>query len=168
MYKKIKLKFLKKSFWKKNKFINLFSRKNPNSQLKFLFDQDLLTGKYLLPVLNQAKSPVLDIGSGNGFPGLLMGILYPKTLFYLCERNRKKAEFLKGVLSKAEIHNVKTLCQNAEKINKTFEIILSQAALSLEEMLKLLTKLLSQNGQAFFMEKSLLGKRMAKKQHFYS
>ena len=91
----------------KNKAINLFSRKNPNSQLKFLFDQDFLTGKYLSSALKQAESPVLDIGSGNGFPGLLMGILYPETLFYLCERNRKKSEFLKSVLSKAEIHNIK-------------------------------------------------------------
>ena len=149
MYKKNQIKIFKNELLEKNKAINLFSRKNPNSQLKFLFDQDFLTGKYLSSALKQAESPVLDIGSGNGFPGLLMESYILKLCFILCERNRKKSEFLKSVLSKAEIHNIKILCQNAEEINRTFKIILSQAVLTLEKMLKLLTKLLFQKGQAF-------------------
>lgn len=151
---KNQIEVFKMELLKRNKVISLFSRKNPNSQLKLLFDQGFLTGKYLSSIFKQAKSPVLDIGSGNGFPGLFMGILYPKAVFYLCERNRKKAEFLKTISSKARIPNIRILYQSAEEINTTFEVILSQAALPVEKMLKLLTKLLSHKGQAFLWKNS--------------
>ena len=139
----------KKLLLKKNQSINLFSRKNPDFQLNFLFDQAFLVGKYLSPILKQVQSPVLDIGSGNGFPGLFLAILYPKNLFCLCERSRKKSEFLKYLLSQVELSNVKVLCKNTEEIKTSFQVILSQAALPIDKMLKLLTKLLSQEGQAF-------------------
>ncbi len=144
------VKVFKKLLLEHNPSINLFSRKNPDSQLKFLLDQGFQTGKFLSPVLKALQThPVFDIGSGNGFPGLLFSVLYSNNYFYLCERNRKKAEFLKWVLNKADIANAEVLCQNAEDIKKIFKIILSQAAMPLKEMLSLLGKLLSQDGQAF-------------------
>ena len=134
----------------KNQSINLFSRKNPDSQIEFLLVQGFMTGQALGPVLiSHSSDPVLDIGSGNGFPGFLFAILFPKSLFYLCERSRKKSEFLKYVSNKAELKNVKILCQRAEDIENPFQIILSQAALPIEKMLKLLTRILAPKGQAF-------------------
>ena len=146
---KQQIEVFKAQLLEKNQAINLFSRKNPEQQIKLLFEQAFLTGKSLAPAFNQAKGPVLDIGSGNGFPGLFMGILYPELIFYLCERNRKKAEFLKYVLAEADILNIKVLCKSAEGIRERFLLILSQAALPTAQMLKLLTKLLSQRGEAF-------------------
>ena len=138
----------------KNQSINLFSRKEPKQQLKLLFDQAFLTGQSLSLILDRVLSPVLDIGSGNGFPGLFMGILYPKTTFYLCERSRKKSEFLKNVLNQAALPNVEVFCTNAEDIKESFSVILSQAALPTSKMLKLLNRLLSSKGQAFLWKSS--------------
>lgn len=152
---------------KQNQSINLFSRKSPDSQWDLLFDRGFQTGKCLYPVLSSLqKEPVLDIGSGNGFPGLLFSILYPKSFFYLCERNRKKAEFLKWILNKAKVGNAEILCKNAEDIDQSFEIILSQAALPIKKVLNLLKKLLSLEGEAFLWKNSLWRKEWPEKSCF--
>ena len=129
--------------------LNLFSRKNPDKQLDFLFLQGLKTAGFLSPVLSQNKSPVLDIGSGGGFPGLLFAILYPSSPFDLCEKSLKKAEFLKQVLLKARILNARVLCLNVEKVKTLYQLILSQAALPLRKMPRILKKNLSPQGKAF-------------------
>ena len=64
---------------------NLFSR--AGQELEGLFEEGLVTGQLLSPLFS--TTPVLDLGSGNGFPGLVCGILHPKTPFILCEKNRK-------------------------------------------------------------------------------
>lgn len=143
------ISIFKKELLEKNKLINLFSRKNPLDQLDVLFQQAFLAREFFAKEFQKTSSSVLDIGSGNGFPGLLFAILFPKNKFYLCESQRKKAEFLKSTSTKLELFNVKVLCQRAESLDKSFEVILSQAALPLNKMLKLLEKILSSKGQAF-------------------
>ena len=151
---KTQIMAFKKALIEKNKFINLFSKKNPQTQLNLLLDQGILTGQALRPVFKSSGDPVLDIGSGNGFPGLFMAILFPKTNFFLCEKIRKKAEFLKFISSEAKISNTKVLPQRAEEIKTTFSIVISQAALPVEKMLKLLNKILDKKGQAFLWQSS--------------
>ena len=133
----------------KNQSLNLISRKEPQKQWKFLLKQGVLTAELLAPVLNFAPADVLDIGCGNGFPGMLFAVLFPKKKFYLCERIRKKAELLKNIKHELALDHVQILCQPAEELNRSFGLILSQASLPLERMIKLLQKILSLQGQAF-------------------
>ena len=161
------IKIFKNLSLEQNQTINLFSRKSPTSQWEYLFDGSFQAGKILYPFISPLRQePLLDIGSGNGFPGLLFSILYPEKFFYLCERNRKKAECLKWILSKADIPNAKVLCQNAEDIERSFKIILSQAALPIKRILDLLSKLLSQKGQAFLWQSSSWKTKWPKKSLF--
>ena len=146
---KQQLEIFKKCLLEKNKALNLFSRKKPDSQLKFLFEQGKISAGFFSSILSSAPGPVLDIGSGNGFPGLFFAVLYPKSLFYLCEISRKKSEFLKYSASEIGVSNVKILCKRAETIEKKFPLIFSQAAMPTVKMLKLLPKLLAVNGQVF-------------------
>ena len=133
----------------KNLSINLVSRKKPQKQWKILLKQGLLSAEFLSPVLNSSQEDILDIGSGNGFPGLLFALLFPNRKFYLCERIRKKAEVLKNLKYQLDLHQVQILCQPAEELNRSFDLIFSQAGLPLEKMTKLLRKVLSPKGQAF-------------------
>ncbi|MCY4321092.1 MAG: class I SAM-dependent methyltransferase [Bdellovibrionaceae bacterium] len=165
---KQKIQKFRLSILEKNKSINLISRKNPQEQWSLLLKQGLLTAQFLkAPLLklsssdfsfekkrNLAKSKknqkaILDIGSGNGFPGILFAILFPRINFYLCERIRKKAEFLKSLKHELKLFNVKVFCLSAEDIKDNFDLVLSQASLPLEEMIKLLKKILSPQGEAF-------------------
>ena len=126
--------------------LNLFSR--TGQELKELFEEGLVTGQLLAPLFSAA--PALDLGSGNGFPGLVCGILYPKTPFILCERNRKRAEFLKQTLFHIKCTNIQVLCQPAEEMESPFSLILSKATGPLEQILNVLEKVLTKNGTAIF------------------
>lgn len=147
--KKQQIESYKNLVLEKNRALNLISRKNSELRLKLLLAQGLLAGEALAPALKSLSGPALDIGSGNGLPGLLLAILFPKKAFYLCERNRKKAEFLKSAASLASASNAKILCQSAEDINRRFEMIFSQAALPLKRISPVLEKVLAPQGQAF-------------------
>ena len=138
-----------KGILKKNQTLNLISRKEPQKQWEFLLEQGLLSAEILKDVLKSSLGDVLDIGSGNGLPGLLFAMLFPEKQFYLCERIRKKAEFLKNLKHELALTNAHILCQSAEKLNRPFDLILSQASQPLEKMIKLLKKTLSVKGQAF-------------------
>ena len=126
--------------------LNLFSRSG--QELEFLFKESLMTAQMLSPFFS--ASSVLDLGSGNGFPGLICGILYPKTPFILCERNRKKAEFLKQALFHLRCPNIKALCRPAEELEFSFSLVLSKATGSADQILALLEKILDQKGAAIF------------------
>ena len=143
------VKVFKKELLSINPKINLFSRKEPEKQLEKLFKQAFLSFYFLAPELKKTKSSILDLGSGNGFPGLLFSVLLPKQPFVLCEGNRKKAEFLKHISQQLKLLNVKVLCQRAESLPQVFELILSQAALPLNQILQVLEPILSPKGQAF-------------------
>ena len=144
-----KIQTFEKIILEKNQSINLISRKNPKKQWSFLLKQGLLSAELLSPVLNSSSEDVLDIGSGNGFPGLLFALLFPQRNFYLCESRRKKAEFLKNIQYELALTNVQILCQPAEELDPVFALILSQASLPLEKMIKLLQKILPSQGCAF-------------------
>lgn len=148
--RKQQIALFKKLLLEKNKKLNLFSRKNPLLQLELLIHQAEISGKLFKDFFKENKGEVLDIGSGNGFPGLFFAILYPENKFFLCEQRRKKAEFLKQVIFLAKIKNAKVLCQKAESLSRPYPTILSQAAGSPEKMLKILSKTLAPKGRAFF------------------
>ena len=93
--------------------INLFSKKAPIQQLNLLLEQSLISCRLLAPVFKGLPGPALDLGSGNGMPGLVCAALYPQTAFILCEKSRKKAEFLKLAVFLSKIQNASVLCQRA-------------------------------------------------------
>lgn len=132
----------------KNQKINLVSRKNPEEQIELLLEELFLTGKKLEVFFNKGFK-VLDIGSGNGFPGLLFAVFFPKDKFYLCERVRKKAETLKNIAHHLKLSNIEILCKNSSDIEDSFERILSQAVRPSLSMLKGIQKNLNSDGLAF-------------------
>lgn len=145
-FQRKQLKEFKKILLQYGERLNLFSR--CGNELEQLFKEGLLTGQMLSPFF--PSTPVLDLGSGNGFPGLVCSILYPKTPLILCERNRKRAEFLKHALFHIKCQNAQVLCQPAEELRVSFSLILSKATGPLDQILKILEKILGENGSAIF------------------
>jgi len=58
-----------------------------------------------------------DIGSGNGFPGIVIGILEPKIHLVLLEADSRKAEYLKHCIDVLGLKNAKVVCQRLEDLN---------------------------------------------------
>lgn len=110
------------SFW--NAQINVISRK----------DIDELYERHILHSLGIAKfcsfksgEKVLDVGTGGGFPGIPLAILFPETQFHLVDSIGKKIKVVKEVASALGLKNVKASHLRVEQVTDKYNFIVSRA-----------------------------------------
>ena len=113
-----------------NSKINVISRK----------DIDELYVKHVLHSLAIAKiqkfepeTYVLDVGTGGGFPGIPLAILFPETRFYLIDVILKKINVVKAVAEALELKNVKAEQIRAENVKGDFDFIVSRAVTNMPD-----------------------------------
>ncbi|WP_269234761.1 16S rRNA (guanine(527)-N(7))-methyltransferase RsmG [Flavobacterium flavigenum] len=113
-----------------NEKINVISRK----------DIDSLYIKHILHSLGIAKimkfepgATVLDVGTGGGFPGIPLAILFPETRFYLIDVIAKKIRVVQGVVDALELKNVKAEQKRAELVKGDFDFIVSRAVTNMPD-----------------------------------
>jgi 16S rRNA (guanine527-N7)-methyltransferase len=107
-----------------NAKINVISRK----------DIDALYTKHVLHSLAIAKiqpfepgTYILDVGTGGGFPGIPLAILFPETRFYLIDVILKKINVVKAVAEALALKNVKAEQMRAENVKGDYDFIISRA-----------------------------------------
>lgn len=107
-----------------NSKINVISRK----------DIDDLYTRHVLHSLGIAKvhvfkenESVLDVGTGGGFPGIPLAILYPKTQFLLIDSIGKKIKVVNEIATALHLKNVKAQQIRAEEVNGQFDFVVSRA-----------------------------------------
>ncbi len=117
-----------------NKTHNIFSRKSSEEVMK----KDILDCAPIINIIPTNKS-VLDLGSGGGFPGILLAITKPNNKINLLESSRKKCYFLKLVVEALELKNTTILNTTITKTNKigVFDIITARAFASINKIIKL-------------------------------
>ena len=126
-----------------NEKINVISRK----------DIDALYTKHILHSLGIAKimkfepgATVLDVGTGGGFPGIPLAILFPETRFYLIDVIAKKIKVVQGVVDALELKNVKAEQKRAELVKGDFDFIVSRAVTNMPDFVSWVkTKIKKQN-----------------------
>ncbi len=116
-----------------NSQINVISRK----------DIDELYLRHVLHSLGIAKvqkfqqgSHILDVGTGGGFPGIPLAILFPESNFYLVDSIGKKIKVVKAVTETLGLKNVKSEHERAEKVKGTFDFIVSRAVTNMDDFVK--------------------------------
>jgi len=113
-----------------NAKINVISRK----------DIDELYTKHVLHSLGIAKiiqfkpgTYVLDVGTGGGFPGIPLAILFPETRFFLIDVIAKKIKVVQAVAEALELKNVKAEQLRAELVKGDFDFIVSRAVTNMPD-----------------------------------
>ena len=113
-----------------NAKINVISRK----------DIDELYTKHVLHSLAIAKiqkfeagTYILDVGTGGGFPGIPLAILFPETRFYLIDVILKKIKVVQAVAEALELKNVKAEQMRAENVKGDFDFIVSRAVTNMPD-----------------------------------
>ena len=107
-----------------NSKINVISRK----------DMENFNIHHLLHSLSIAKlinfkdgSEIIDIGTGGGFPGIPLAIVFTESKFTLVDSIRKKTTVVKSVAESLGLKNVEVICERAENIDQRFDFIVSRA-----------------------------------------
>ncbi len=103
-------------------------------------DQNILDSLYPLTFIQKPKS-VLDVGTGAGFPGLVLAIALPETEVVLAEPLKKRIAFLKYAVMDLELENVQVEGKRVEVVTHTpFELITSRAVTNTRLLLELTEK----------------------------
>jgi 16S rRNA (guanine527-N7)-methyltransferase len=113
--------------------INVVSRK----------DIDELYVRHVLHSLGIAKviqfkpgTKVLDVGTGGGFPGIPLAILFPETQFHLVDSIGKKIKVVNEVVEGLGLLNVKTTNGRVEELKDTYDFIVSRAVAEMETFVR--------------------------------
>lgn len=104
--------------------INVVSRKDIDE----LYLRHVLHSLAIAKVIEfKAGSKVMDVGTGGGFPGIPLAIMFPETQFHLVDSIAKKLKVVDEVVEGLGLTNVKTTHTRVEEINDTYDFIVSRA-----------------------------------------
>ena len=135
-----------------NKHTNLTAIKTKEEvYLKHFYDS--LT---LIKIEPYLEGKLLDVGTGAGFPGLVLAIVFPNLEVTLLDSNNKKMTFLKKCLEKLQLKNVKLVNERAENFTKKnrelFDYVTSRAVAKLNILLELNIPALKEQGKFLVMK----------------
>jgi 16S rRNA (guanine527-N7)-methyltransferase len=116
-----------------NSRINVISRKDMDN----FYEHHVLHSLAIAKVIRFTPgTDVLDVGTGGGFPGIPLAIMFPESSFVLCDSIGKKIKVVDAVIEELQLTNAKTFLGRAENINRKFDFIVSRAVTELEEFYK--------------------------------
>lgn len=113
-----------------NEKINVISRKDIGN----LYERHILHSLVIAKVIQfKNGTKVLDAGTGGGFPGIPLAIIFPKADFFLVDSIGKKITVVKAVAEKIVLNNVHAIRSRIENVNGVFDFVVSRAVTELPE-----------------------------------
>ena len=140
------LKFLE-LLYQKNQVVNLTAIRDKKGMLEKHFIDSL----FLTKVINDTERTFIDVGTGAGFPGLVLAIFYPEREFLLVDSVRKKIEFINEVINELKLQNVNTSFERSEELIKNkrenFDVALCRGVANLRIILEYMIPFVKVNGR---------------------
>lgn len=123
-------RLLGKSYREWNERINVISRKDIGHLYLHHVIHSLAIARF---VQFRSGSIIMDVGTGGGFPGIPLAIMFPESRFVLVDSIGKKLKVAEAVASMAGILNIETRHIRAEQIKESFDFVVSRAVTSFPE-----------------------------------
>ena len=126
-----------------NSKINVISRKDIDN----LYEHHVLHSLAIAKILRfQPGTDVVDIGTGGGFPGIPLAIMFPECNFTLVDSVGKKIKVASEVAASLGLNNVNFVYDRMENVKQKFDFAVSRAAMSLDLLVKVCRKNIDKAG----------------------
>jgi 16S rRNA (guanine527-N7)-methyltransferase len=120
-----------------NAKINVISRKDIDN----LYERHILHSLSIAKFIRfTAETHVMDAGTGGGFPGIPLAILFPDVKFHLVDSTGKKIRVAQSVADAIDLKNITTRHCRLEEEKNTFDFVVSRAVMTLPELARLVRK----------------------------
>ena len=143
---------------------NLHTNLTSITNIKDIYLKHFYDSLTLTKIADFKEQSLLDIGSGAGFPGLVLAIVYPNLKVTLLDSNNKKITFLKECIKKLNITNVTIIYDRAEDYAKAnidkFDYVTSRAVAELRILIELGIPCLKVKGHLLVMKANLTPEEM--------
>ncbi|KRO88067.1 MAG: 16S rRNA (guanine(527)-N(7))-methyltransferase RsmG [Bacteroidetes bacterium] len=117
-----------------NNKINVISRKD----ISELNTRHILHSLSIAKVIDfKSNSKILDVGTGGGFPGIPLAIMFPEVLFHLTDSIGKKIKVVQAIVDELGLRNVKVEKIRSEDVNQKYDFIVSRAVTNMTDFIKI-------------------------------
>lgn len=127
-----------------NSKINVISRKD----IENLYERHVLHSLGIAKVINfRPGTKIMDLGTGGGFPGIPLAVLFPDAKFHLIDSVGKKVRVATEIADRIGLKNVTFRQARVEEEKQTFDFVVSRAVMPLADLLKAIRKNISSKQQ---------------------
>lgn len=120
-----------------NSKINVISRKDIDN----LYEHHILHSMGIAEIINfKPGTRIMDLGTGGGFPGIPLAIMFPEVQFHLVDSIGKKIRVCDEVRNALGLTNVTTEWTRGENIKEKYDFVVSRAVMPLTDLVKLIRK----------------------------
>ncbi len=125
-----------------NEKINVISRKD----IEALYEKHILHSLSIAKIISfKPGSAILDVGTGGGFPGIPLAILFPNCRFVLIDSIGKKIKVVQNIVENLELKNVTAIQTRVEEVREMFDFVVSRAVTAFPDFVGLVKKNVSRN-----------------------
>ena len=123
-----------------NSKINVISRKDIDN----LYEHHVLHSLAIAELIRfKPGTSIMDLGTGGGFPGIPLAIMFPEATFHLVDSIGKKIRVCEEIKKAIGLQNVTTQWCRAEEVQQQFHFVVSRAVMPLPDLVKIIRKSIS-------------------------
>ena len=165
--KQMQIELLDEQYKKFFDYMNLLIEWNEKINLTTIIEPKEVVTKHFIdsltitPFINKNER-IIDVGTGAGFPGIPIKILYPDSEVVLLDSLNKRLNFLNEVISRLQLKKIETLHLRAEEAGiderhrETYDTVVSRAVAPLNILLEYTVPLAKKNGKCIYMKSNKL------------